>query len=98
MTKRFSQKITAAAAAGLTLLSASAGMAQMSKPMGSKPMAHKAAGKMTAAKTVYACVECKEYFSPTAAKKMGYKDGMGHKLTKMSKAPAGFMDGAKAKM
>ena len=87
------KQLTAALAAGLALVSASAGIAQTSKPM-----AHKTMGKMTAAKTVYVCKDCKEYFSPTAAKKMGYKDGMGHKLTQMSKVPAGFMDGAKSKM
>lgn len=90
------KQIVAAVAAGLALVSASAGMAQQ-KPM-SHPMMHKSMGKMTAAKTVYVCKDCKEYFSPMSAKKMGYKDGMGHKLTKMSKAPAGFADGSKMKM
>jgi len=101
------KQIVAALAAGLTLFSASAGFAQMQKPMShstmskstmSKSTMHKPMGKMTAAKTVYACKECKEYFSPMQAKKMGYKDGMGHKLTKMSKAPVGFADGSKMKM
>lgn len=87
------KQIMAAVATGITLFSASAGMAQTNKPAMHKPM-----GKMTAAKTVYVCKECKEYFSPMSAKKMGYKDGMGHKLAKMSKAPASFSDGSKMKM
>lgn len=86
------KQIVAALAAGITLFSASGGMAQQ------KPTMHKSAAKMTAAKTVYVCKACKEYFSPMQAKKMGYKDGMGHKLAKMTKAPAGFTDGSKATM
>ena len=46
-------------------------------------------------KTVYVCTECKEYFSPRAARKMGYKDSMGHKLVKKHGIPAGFTNGAK---
>lgn len=86
------KQIVAAFAAGITLFSASAGMAQQ------KPAMHKPMGKMTAAKTVYVCKDCKAYYSAAQAKKLGYKDGMGHKLTKMSKAPAGFSDGSKMKM
>ena len=55
-------------------------------------------GKKTAAKTVYICKDCKAYYSPAMAKKMGYKDSMGHTLTKMSQAPAGYMNGSAAKM
>ncbi len=95
------KQIVAALAAGLTLVSASASMAQqkpaMHKPI-HKPMMHKPMGKMTAAKTVFVCKTCKAYYSPTQAKKMGYKDSMGHTLTKMSKVPAGFADGSKMKM
>ena len=40
---------------------------------------------------VYVCKECKVYTSAAKAKKMGYKDGMGHKLVKMDKAPAGYV-------
>lgn len=86
------KQIVAALAAGITLFSASAGMAQQ------KPAMHKPMGKMTAANTVYVCKDCKAYYSAAQAKKMGYKDGMGHKLAKMSKAPAGFSDGSKMKM
>ncbi len=90
------KQIVAALAAGITLFSASAGMAQqkpaMHKPMG-KPM-----GKTASAKSVYVCKDCKAYYSAMQAKKMGYKDSMGHTLTKMGKAPAGFMDGSKMKM
>lgn len=52
-------------------------------------------GKMTTGKMVYACTECKMYYSPAQAKAMKYTDPMGHKLTKMSKAPAGFTNGSK---
>lgn len=62
------------------------------KSMHSKPM-H---GKMMASKGIYVCTKCREYYSAAAAKKMHYKDGMGHKLTKVSKAPAGYANGAKA--
>ncbi|MBV9850685.1 MAG: hypothetical protein JO250_13510 [Armatimonadetes bacterium] len=49
----------------------------------------------TASGKVYVCKQCKAYYSAAAAKKMGYKDPMGHKLVAMSKAPAGYMNGAK---
>ncbi len=99
MTKQF----TATVAAALTVLSASAGLAQTAKPMMHKPMKHAAMkplghSSLMAAKTVYVCKDCKEYWPAAEAKKMGYKDSMGHKLTKMSKAPAGFMDGTKSSM
>jgi len=61
-----------------------------------KMMSHgKMSHKTMAGKTVYACTMCKEYYTPAQAKKMSYKDPMGHTLTKMSKAPAGFTDGSK---
>ena len=97
MTKQFTAAVTAA----LTVLSASAGLAQTAKPMMHKPMKHAAkpmGHTMMAAKTVYVCKDCKEYWPAAEAKKMGYKDSMGHKLTKMSKAPAGFLDGTKSSM
>ena len=91
-----------AVAAALTVLSASAGLAQTAKPTMHKPMKHAMAKpmghSMMAAKTVYVCKDCKEYWPAAEAKKMGYKDSMGHKLTKMSKAPAGFLDGTKSSM
>ena len=55
------------------------------------------AQKVTA-HTVYACKNCKAFYSSAMAKKMGFKDGMGHTLVKVSKAPAGYMDGSKMKM
>lgn len=55
-------------------------------------------GKKTAAKTVYVCTDCKAYYTPAMAKKMGFKDGMGHMLVKKSRVPVGFMDGSKMKM
>lgn len=51
-----------------------------------------------AAKTVYVCKDCHVYYSPAAAKKSGYKDSMGHPLTKVSKTPAGYLDGSQMKM
>ncbi len=84
----------ATAIAAVALVSTTASFAQVAKPMMHKPLHH----TLPAAKAVYVCKTCREYFSPTAAKKIGYKDGMGHKLTKMSQAPAGFMDGAKSAM
>ena len=101
------KQITAVAAAGLSLFAASAGFAQTSamshstmshSTMSHSKMAHSTMHKPMAAKAVYVCKDCKEFFSATQAKKMGYKDSMGHKLTKMSKTPAGFSDGSKMKM
>lgn len=46
-------------------------------------------------KSVYVCKQCKMYYSAADSKKMGMKDPMGHKLTKMSKAPAGYKMGGK---
>lgn len=57
------------------------------------PVTHKAAA--ASRKVVYACTECKAYYSASKAKQMGYKDPMGHKLTKMAKAPAGYANGDK---
>ena len=97
----------AVASLGLTTLAVNPALAQ-DKMSGGKMTGDKmsggkmaggkmAAGKM-APKSVYVCKACKEYFPADAAKKMKYKDGMGHKLVKMDKAPAGFMDGSKMKM
>jgi hypothetical protein len=65
--------------------------------MSSDKKAAMSSGKMDSkmAGPVYACSKCKVYTSPDMAKKMGYKDAMGHKLVKMSKAPAGYTDAAK---
>lgn len=81
----------AAATAFAALLMAAPVTSQASHKMAH----HKMAPKATAGKTVYACTECKMYYPAAQAKKMGYKDSMGHTLTKMSKAPAGFADGSK---
>ncbi len=90
------KQIIPALALGLALTAAGsiAQAAPMHKPMMKKPMAHK---KM-AANSVYVCKDCHETFTPMQAKKMGYKDPMGHTLTKMSKAPAGFTPGGTGKM
>lgn len=63
--------------------------AAVAAPTHSKMAAHAAA-------PVYACKECKLYYSASAAKKMGYKDPMGHMLTRMAKAPAGYRSGGAA--
>jgi len=91
------KQMTPALALGLALTAAAsfAQMAPMHKPMAKKPMAGK---KMMTAKTVYVCKDCKQTYTPMQAKKMGYKDPMGHTLTKMSKAPAGFTPGGTGKM
>ncbi|MCW3060366.1 MAG: hypothetical protein JWQ02_2187 [Capsulimonas sp.] len=54
--------------------------------------------KMPAAHTIYLCKDYKVFFTPSVAKKMGYKDKMGHPLVKASKTPAGYMDASKMKM
>lgn len=42
---------------------------------------------------VYVCKMCKSYYSRSSARKMGYKDGMGHKLTYMRMRPHGYAMG-----
>ena len=81
----------AAAAAFVALLAATPLTAQAAPKM----MSHGKMSHKMMAKTVYACTECKMYYTPTQAKSMKYTDPMGHKLTKMAKAPAGFMPGGK---
>lgn len=73
----------------LTVLSVSPVLAQSKMA----PMPPKQASSKMA--PVYVCKACKAYLTAPDAKKMAYKDPMGHKLVKMSKAPAGYMDGAK---
>lgn len=84
------------AAAALAALSA-APVAQAA-PAGKMAHSNMAHSKKMAAHTVYVCKDCKAFYSPATAKKMGYKDGMGHKLVKEAKTPAGYMDGSKMKM
>jgi len=79
--------------AAVALAALSAAPVALAAPAGK--MAH---GKKMAAHTVYVCTKCKAFYSPAMAKKMGYKDGMGHMLVKQAKAPAGYMDGSKMKM
>ena len=92
------KRIVALATAALTLASVSASLAA-DKMMGGKmapgAMMHKGKPMMGAKMTggVYVCKMCKAAYSPAQAKKMGYKDSMGHKLVKMSKAPAGYSMG-----
>jgi len=79
--------------AAVALAALSAAPVAQAAPAGK--MAH---SKKMAAHTVYVCKDCKAFYSPAMAKKMGYKDGMGHTLVKQAKAPAGYMDGSKMKM
>ena len=62
------------------------------------PASKIAHSKKMVAHTVYVCKDCKAFYSPVMAKKMGYKDSMGHTLVKQAQAPAGYMDGSKMKM
>ena len=50
--------------------------------------------------SVYLCKDSKCFFSEADAKKMGFKNKMGHKLVKVSakKIPAGYKDGSKMEM
>lgn len=68
------------------------------KMSGDKMSGGKMAGGKMASKSVYVCKTCKTYFSAADAAKKGYKDPMGHKLTKMDKTPAGYKDGMKTAM
>ena len=78
----------AAAAAVPFVLSASPASAQSKMaPAQKMTPAGKMAQKMA---PVYVCKECKQYTDSMMAKKMGYKDPMGHKLVKMAKAPEGY--------
>jgi len=63
------------------------------------PLAHSQAPKKAAkTRTVYVCKACKMYYAPSVAKKMSYKDPMGHKLVKMSSRPSGYKMGSMDKM
>lgn len=42
---------------------------------------------------VYVCKMCKMYYPKSMAMKMGYKDGMGHKLVYMHSRPHGYTMG-----
>jgi len=48
-------------------------------------------------KTYYVCAKCKVYYTEAEAKKAGYKDAMGHKLTKSATIPKGYKDGSAMK-
>ncbi len=67
-------------------------------PIQAAPAAKTSHSMKTAGQTMYVCNDCKAYYSASSAKKMGYKDGMGHTLVKVSKVPAGYMDAGKSKM
>ena len=79
--------------AGLAALAA-VGLAVAAPPAAQAgPATHRPAASHS--KVIYACTKCRAYYSAASAKKMGYKDPMGHTLTKMTKAPAGYANGDK---
>jgi len=78
-------------------LVAMAGLSSMPIAMAA-PSVKAAHGKKAPSHAAYVCKACKAFCTPLAAKKMGYKDGMGHPLTRVKKTPAGYMDGSKMKM
>ncbi len=84
--------------AAVALAALSAAPVAQAAPAGKMAHSKMAHSKKMAAHTVYVCKDCKAFYSPAMAKKMGYKDGMGHKLVKEAKTPAGYMDGSKMKM
>ena len=87
----------AVSAIGLGSLRVNPSLAQ-NKPAGDHSAKKMADGKKdTRASNVYVCKACKTYFPSAAAKKMGYKDPMGHKLVHANKAPVGYKDGSKMK-
>jgi hypothetical protein len=89
----------AIASLGITTFAINPAAAQDKMGDGKMAGGKMAGGKMAKMdKSVYVCKKCKEYFSAADAKKMNFKDSMGHKLAKMSKAPAGFKDGSKMGM
>jgi hypothetical protein len=84
------RRTVAAGIAALTLVTASASLAFAQDRMSGGKMqgAKMQGGKMMAGKMVYACKDCKMYFSAADARKMKMKDPMGHKMTRMSMASA----------
>jgi cytochrome c553 len=91
MIRTFKPQWTLALAA-LALAGFSAAPAVLAAPA---PTMH---GKKMAAKTVYVCNTCHAYYTPAMAKKLKYKDDMGHTLVKSAKVPAGYLDASKIKM
>jgi hypothetical protein len=79
---------------GLGSLSVNPTLAQNKMAGAQKP----AAKKDNRASNVYVCKSCKVYYPAAAAKKLGFKDPMGHKLVHADKAPVGYKDGSKMKM
>ncbi|MGC4043428.1 MAG: hypothetical protein QM758_06455 [Armatimonas sp.] len=84
-------------------LSASAQKPDMDHKMGGKMMGGKMdhmGKKPMMGGSVWLCKDSKCYFSEADAKKMGYKNKMGHKLVKVkaSQIPAGYKDGSKMMM
>ncbi len=89
--RRLSIGVTAAALIGLS--AAQSTLARAAAPMATP---HSGSMMMSHGKAVYVCTKCKEYYTPAQAKAMKYTDSMGHHLTMMPKAPAGYMAGSKA--
>ena len=47
-------------------------------------------GVSMATGAVYVCKTCRLYETPATAKKMGYKDELGHHVSRVSNAPTGY--------
>ncbi len=92
--KRLMLTLLTASAICFGSLHASPVSAQDKMSGGTKP----AVKKDTRASNVYVCKACKFYYPADAAKKLHYKDPMGHKLVHADKAPVGYKDGSKTKM
>jgi hypothetical protein len=91
---RLALALSAIALAGLT----AAQVAQAAPPAKTVHTTRKAGPPKRAATVFYVCNDCHVFYTAAAAKKAGYKDSMGDKMVKVTKVPAGYMDGAKMKM
>ncbi|HEY3412349.1 MAG TPA: hypothetical protein VGM51_04720 [Armatimonadota bacterium] len=53
----------------------------------------KAPGRQMMGRAVYVCRKCEQAWTPAQARKMGYKDPMGHRLFRVAKLPPGMKMG-----
>ena len=88
--RRFSVGVVAA-----TVIALPAAQSTIARAATTVATPHSGSMMMSHGKAVYVCAKCKEYYTPAQAKAMKYTDSMGHHLTMMPKAPAGFMAGGK---
>jgi len=65
----------------------------VSTPVPAKPTVKTKAKPI--AQTYFICKLCGVYYTASEAKKIHYKDPMGHTLTRTNKIPKGFQDGSK---